>query len=50
MVDFTSQPNPKGPATKLYQLNDIGRHLLGRFVRRNISILITNPQIQEILA
>ncbi len=50
MVNFTSQPNPKGPATKLYSLSDIGRYLLGRFVRRNISILITNPQIKEILS
>ncbi len=50
MVDFALQPNPKGPATKLYSLSEIGKYLLRRFVRRNIPILITNPQIQEILA
>lgn len=49
MVNFVSRPSSKGPATKLYSLSDIGRHLLGRFVRRNIRILITNPQIKEII-
>jgi DNA-binding PadR family transcriptional regulator len=50
MVDYTLQPNPKGPATKLYALSAIGRRLLDRFVTRNMCTLINNPQIQEILA
>lgn len=50
MVDFITQPSTKGPASKLYSLSSIGHSVLVQFVHRNISILITNPQIKEILS
>ena len=50
MVDSTTSPSSKGgPPLKNYSLTPLGHTVLVRFVQRNITILLHNPQIKEIL-
>lgn len=50
MVDSVSKPSERGgPPLKVYSLTPIGHRVLENFVKRNVSILITNKQIKELL-
>lgn len=50
MVDHKPRPSKNGgPPMKQYFLTPIGRAVLYEFVNRNISILVNNPQVKEIL-
>lgn len=49
IVEFDLVQSPKGPSQKQYRLSSIGRPLVEQFVSRNITPLITNQQIKEIL-
>ena len=51
MVDFASQPSEHGgPPTKVYSLSVTGQRVLHQFPTRNISVLLHNQQIKELLA
>jgi DNA-binding PadR family transcriptional regulator len=50
IVEFDLRQNPKGPSQKQYHLSSIGLALVEQFVSRNITPLISNQQIKEILS
>jgi len=48
MIDFHTGPGNKGPERKYYELTDMGKSILERFIKRNIDLFF-KPEIQELL-
>lgn len=49
MVDFSTEPNDKGPDRKVYVLTDIGKNVLNQFIERNILQVFFKPSVQRLL-
>lgn len=48
-VDFAMQKNPNGPDWKVYSLTPLGRKVLGKFARRNITSVLYKPSVQSLV-
>lgn len=50
MVDSTQSPSDKGgPPVKVYSLTGLGSRVLEKFIKRNITVIVNNYQIKELL-
>lgn len=48
LVTFTSQQVPNGPDRKIYELTDVGKHVLEHFIVRNFAGLINQPIFKQL--
>lgn len=49
LVTFSTEETANGPDRKVYRLTQTGQNVLKRFVRRNVTALIHEPIIQQII-
>ncbi len=49
LVTFSTEETANGPDRKIYCLTETGQNVLKSFVRRNITALINEPIIQQII-
>ena len=49
MVDFHLKPGKGGPELKVYRLTEIGKNVLDEFVKKNITSILFNNQVKELL-
>ncbi len=49
MVTFTAEPAQKGPDRKVYELTEIGTHVLEQFVVRNLHGLMQQPIVKTLI-
>jgi len=47
LVDYSEIENPKGPKIKKYRISDVGKKVLKKFIKRNIS-LFDNHKIKTL--
>jgi len=49
MLDYTIEPNDKGPDRKMYSLTTIGASVLDAFVQRNLLDTFFKPSVRRLL-
>lgn len=49
LVEFEFKVNTGGPDWKIYKLTNLGKEVLGHFVKRNITGVLFQPEIKKLL-